>query len=287
MKWLTLPLVLALTWPGRAQLLPSEEIARVACLRSRVVMMNEAHNGLLRLTRSRRLGQALLPVFQAGGVRVLAAEALDAATAAEANRTRRFPVFDSRVGYLGQPEMRQFLQAALDLNMNLASYEVDEKEYLAQRLWFDQHSITQGTERERFGGEDWNRFRELNQAQHLQKLLGGLRPEEKLLVWCGNGHLSKAPTQAGITGWSNRPYYLMGFHFQQLTGIEPFCIDQTSTADWPGEGTTRRGKLFLERFGSKLEGPEESAGVLMESLPQEEQKPGADALIFSRRNHFD
>jgi len=287
MKWPALLLTLLLAQPVLAQLQSTEEIARTACSRSRVVMMNEAHNGQLRLTRTRRLGKALLPVFWQGGVRTLAAEAIDPTTAAEANRTRHFPVLDARVGYLGQPEMREFFQAALDQGMNVASYEVSEPEYLAQRLWFDQHTIKVGSERERYGGEDWNRFRELNQAQHLQKLLERLKPEEKLLVWCGNGHLSKAPTQVDLTGWSKRPYYPMGHYLRELTGIEPFCIDQTSTADWPGEGILERGKLFLERFGSQLDGPEESAGLLMESLPEAEQRAGADALIFSRRNGFE
>lgn len=250
-------------------------------------MMNEAHSGYLRVTRTRRLSKALLPVFWDNGVRTLAAEALDGPTAAQANRSRQFPLLDKRVGYLGQPEMRDFFQAALDLGMNLAGYEANQDEYLAHHLWFDQHTIKVGSERERFGREDWNRFRELNQAQHLQKIMERLQPGEKLLVWWGNGHLSKAPTQVDIAGWSARPYFLMGSYLQQLTGVEPFCIDQTSTSDWPDEGIRERGRLFLNRFGSELNGPEESAGLLMESLPEEEQRPGVDALIFSRRNAFE
>jgi hypothetical protein len=53
-----------------------EELVQIGFSRSRVVMMNEAHNGWLRCVRTRTLGTRALPVPHAAGVRHLAMEAL-------------------------------------------------------------------------------------------------------------------------------------------------------------------------------------------------------------------
>jgi hypothetical protein len=58
--------------------------------------------------------------------------------------------------------------------------------------------------------------REEDQARNLAAAL----PESRLLVWCGNHHLLKV----SVGDWTP-----MGSCFRALTGIEPFCIDQTPT----------------------------------------------------------
>jgi hypothetical protein len=100
-----------------------EELLEVGLGRSRVVMANEAHNGMLRCVRTREVGRRLLPVAHRLGVRHLAMEALwDRELTARANRERTLPESD---GYLGQPEMRRFVQDALDLGLTLVPYEAE------------------------------------------------------------------------------------------------------------------------------------------------------------------
>jgi hypothetical protein len=43
-------------------------------------------------------------------------------------------------------------------------------------------------------------------------------PAEPLLAWCGNGHACKEATQEWVS---------MGWHFRDMSGIDPFVIDQT------------------------------------------------------------
>ncbi len=66
-----------------------EAIVEVGFRRSRVVMMNEAHDGDLRCIRTRLIGQRVLVPAHHAGVRYLAMEALRKAISEEANRTRR------------------------------------------------------------------------------------------------------------------------------------------------------------------------------------------------------
>src|SRR6266511_528361 len=99
---------------GRARSAPlrrPEELVNIGFGRSRVVMMNEAHDGSRRCVRTRAVGRRVLRTAYENGVRHLAMEALWPAVAAQANRTRRVPESD-QLGYLRQPEMRQLVQDA-------------------------------------------------------------------------------------------------------------------------------------------------------------------------------
>src|ERR1700694_5731424 len=58
-----------------AWLLP-EQIVAEGFVRSRVVMMNEGHNGFSRCLRSRHVGLSVLPAAHKSGCRYLAMEAL-------------------------------------------------------------------------------------------------------------------------------------------------------------------------------------------------------------------
>ncbi len=74
--------------------------------RSRLVLINEAHNGNLRSIRTRHVGLRLVIAAHHSGVRHLAMEALPPFAAEIANRTRQLP---DAPGYLGQPEMRELI----------------------------------------------------------------------------------------------------------------------------------------------------------------------------------
>lgn len=93
------------------------ELVEIGFGRHRVVVMNEAHNGFLRCPRTRVVGRQILPTAHRMGVRHLAMEALDPWIVDYANRNRQQPQI--RAGYLGQPEMRALIQAALDLGWTL------------------------------------------------------------------------------------------------------------------------------------------------------------------------
>jgi len=100
-----------------------EELVAIGFARSRM-MMNEAHNDLTRCIRTREIGRRILPTAHSAGVRHLAMEALFShSLAEESNRTRK--PLETNEGYLSQPEMRAFIQTALDLGWTLVSYEAD------------------------------------------------------------------------------------------------------------------------------------------------------------------
>jgi hypothetical protein len=84
-----------------------EELLAIGFGRSRIVMMNEAHNRMKRCVRTREIGRRVLPVAHEAGVRHLAMEALYGP-------------------YLGQPDMQALIDAAEELGWRLIPYEVDQ-----------------------------------------------------------------------------------------------------------------------------------------------------------------
>jgi hypothetical protein len=165
-------------------------------------MMNEAHNGLLRSVRTREVGRRVLHAARDGGVRRFAMEALEPGFAVEANATRAVPSWPG--GYLAQPEMRELIAAALELGWTLVPYECDRSQRPAG---LDPMS------------REMSNWRENEQARNLVAALDG----EPLLVWCGNHHLTKH--EVG----DSRP---MGLRFWELSGIEPFAIDQIQSVEF-------------------------------------------------------
>ena len=202
-----------------------EEIVEIAFQRSPVLMMNEAHSGLQRCVRTRQIGQRILPVAHQAGVRHLAMEALNPAFAEQGNQSRVVP--DDEQGYLSQPEMRSFIQAAFDLGWTLVPYEFDRFKWLFEKHGID-FSDSDETERYRRWQEfqpelttlEFTNWREKQQALNLIAALQSLPANTALLVWCGNNHQAK---KAG-NGWIP-----MGYQFQQHSGMNPFVIDQALT----------------------------------------------------------
>jgi len=224
----------------------------VAFARSRVVLVNEAYDGMRRCLRTRVIGRRLLPTAHALGVRHLAMEALwDREWTARANAERRLPPGE---GYLAQPDLRALVQDALDLGWTLASYEAEPN----ARPSRDTPDI------------DQTNLRELEQARNLAAVL----PDGPLLVWCGNGHLSKI----AVDEWQP-----MGHRFAELTGIEPFALDQTVTCAFePG-----RSDEWTERFRDELEALGGTAGFLAEAAPECWYGDWADAFVLSVENELE
>jgi hypothetical protein len=192
------------------KLISVQKIIDYAFQDSQIVMMNEAHSGQKRNIRTRIIGQLVLPKAYSHGVRYLAMEALTTSFAEEANLTCKLPEENSGFSYLNQLEMRELMQLALDLGWTLVAYEANVK--LEPEFESTLEEIN---------------WREKQQAKNLHGLLNTIGSKEKLLIWCGNGHLAKEP---GST--PDGKFFPMGYQFWEVTGIEPFIIDQSITVDF-------------------------------------------------------
>jgi hypothetical protein len=243
-----------------------EELLEIGLRRSRVVMMNEAHDSLKRCIRTRQIGRRILPVAHAAGVRHLAMEALSSFFVEEANRTRQLPEVKVGMGYLHQPDIRDLMQAALDLGWTLIPYELDFQKYpSAYPLSLE-----------------YTNLREEEQAKHLIRILKKLPPSTPLFVWCSNGRLSKTV----VKDWMP-----MGYQFKQLSGIDPFVIDQTPTVKFSVRSLEQQQKIeqFLKQFASELVKKSGTAGFLREETPPSffQSTEGADAFIVSFLNDLE
>ncbi len=232
-------------------------------------MMNEAHAGELRCVRTRVIGQRILPTAYKMGARYLAMEALWPEITEEANRTRRLgEVSDG--GYLSQPEMRSFIQTALDMGWTLVAYEADFS--------------LQPPGLPRWAQINW---REEIQARNLIAYLHSVPGDTKLLVWCGNSHhtkmiIPKRPDDPGDGEWIS-----MGYQFKTLSSIDPFVIDQIRTVRFPD--LTRRGmQEWLNEVTPQLSSFSGTAGFLAEEAPACFHTSSAeDAYIISLENEME
>ena len=156
-----------------------EELVTIGFQCSTVVMMNEAHNDLKRCIRTREIGRRILPAANQAGVRHLAMEALwPYSFAAEANRTRQVPAMPEE-GYLAQPEMRIFMQAALDLGWTLVPYEADYEAHPAELEKWESSNLNQEQQahsrsKARMESQNWRKNQQARTiANTLDKLPAG------------------------------------------------------------------------------------------------------------------
>lgn len=238
-----------------------EELVQIGSRRSRVVMMNEAHSGRRRSIRTRQVGRRVIPAAHRSGVRHLAMEALSPSFAEKANRTRVVPPAKTD-GYLSQPEMRELIGAALDCGWTLIPYEADFSKKPSELPSHSQEEIN---------------WREEEQARRLGAALATLTGDAKLLVWCGNGHLTRVPVQ---------DFKPMGYQFERIVGVEPFALDQIRTVAFSPERRSPWAQWAL-RHTSALEGAGGTAGFLREEEPADWPTRGrtdVDAFLLSTDN---
>lgn len=239
-------------------LLPAE-ILTEGFDKSRVVMMNEGHHGFSRCVRTREVGCSALPAAHAAGCRHLAMEAL--------MNSGPGPTFlESRpdtCGYLAQPEMAALIDTALGLGWTLVAYEVAWDQ---TPIGFRDEPLTMAA----------TNHREFAQATNLAGALDEIGSGGRLMVWCGNGHHSKE---------SGDEWIPMGVRFTQVSGIDPFSIDQLSTVSL-AEGVAPRVALttelsqILERLGG-------TAGFTKDSAPDGYEVPSwYDAVLLSTDNRM-
>jgi hypothetical protein len=139
------------------------------------------------------------------GVRRLAMEALPWPSPDTPGPIRSIPEIG---GYLGQPDMRRLIQAALDLGWTLWAYEAVSRAAAPAPRSMERTN-----------------WREREQAGNLCRLVAAA-PGEPLLVWCGNSPASKRAAGEWVP---------MGWHFQAMSGIDQFVISQTVTVAFRGE----------------------------------------------------
>jgi hypothetical protein len=184
-------------------------------------------------------------------------EALTQWFADEANRTRTLPDLHDGFGYLGQPEMRELLAAALGLGWHLIAYECEIEARPADLV---------------AGSMDETNWREKQQAANLASAVEQIGADAPMLVWCGNSHLSKAQ----LGGW--RP---MASILRQLIASEPFSIDQIVSVEFD-PGRTGRWHDLARRERQRLAVLGGTAGDLDEAFPFD--APGIDAVLLSTEN---
>jgi len=230
-----------------------------AFARTPVVMVNEAHDGLARCSRTRQVGLRIVRAAHQAGVRRLAMEALPRRDDGEPGPITALP--GASGGYLAQPDLRDLISAALGLGWTLWAYEAPL-------------GTTQATDRERSSLELTN-WREREQALNLSQLMTG--DPSPLLVWCGNGHASKQ----AIGDWTP-----MGAHFAGLSGIEPFVIDQTATIEFPGASEPWKAELVLSLAGVLTEHGGSVAVRREQAPPPLDEWTWVDGFILSTDNAF-
>jgi hypothetical protein len=260
-----------------------EEIVEIAFQRASVVMMNEAHDDMKRCIRTRQIGQRILPVAHQAGVRHLAMEALFPLFAEQSNSTRR--LMQGNFGYLSQPEMKDFIQTALDFGWTLIPYEADNFKWLSEKHGID---FANSNENERirrlqefqadFTTLEFTNWREEQQALNIIRALQSLPAKTPLLVWCGNSHHSKT----GGQGWIP-----MGYQFIKHSNIDPFVIDQTRTVKfdaeetWWYENVVKSGHELLDQQGG-------TGGLLREEAKTLFLREDMDdAFLFSTQNELE
>ncbi|HXM57010.1 MAG TPA: hypothetical protein VOB72_16540 [Candidatus Dormibacteraeota bacterium] len=239
-------------WPRAFEIewLTAEELVREAFQRSRVVMMNEATSGLRRSVRTRRTGTRILPVAWAAGARLLAVETMGPPGGEPHSKD-----------VLAQPEMAELLATARRLGFRLSGYDADGSA-IPIRL------------RTRAKSPAFSNWRDGKQAANLDALLKELPADASMLVWAGNLHHAKVRfMQYQPTGW----------RFRNLSGVDPFVIDQAATVTF----VERRSlSPILQWAQAELRRRDGEAGFIWrEGMPR--LSPGSDAWVLSLDNRME
>jgi hypothetical protein len=239
---------------------PVEDVIQWGFGQRPVVMANEAHDGLARSVRTRVIGARMIRAAHEAGVRRLAMEALPWPAKDVPGPITALPD-DPYGGYLAQPEMRTMIGTALDLGWTLWAYEAEIR-------------VTPGTDPDWLRSMEFTNWREREQAANLCRLLEAA-PGEPMMVWCGNGHASKHEGGEWVP---------MGWHFREMSSIDPFVIDQTVTVAWDGEPWPWARDL-LGSLADVLAAHGGTAAILREQAPPPlDQRDNVDALVVSTDN---
>ena len=239
-------------------MLPSE-IVEEGFARSRVVMMNEGHNGYRRCVRTRNIGCSVLAAAHDAGCRHLAMEALMNSGPGPSFVTSR----PEPHGLFAQSDMTAIAETALALGWTLVAYEVTREQ-------------TPTVHRDNGLTLEATNHREFAQACNLAEAIDNIDAGAPLMVWCGNGHHSKQALQEWVP---------MGVRFAELSSIDPFSIDQLATVSL-GERHRPRVEMTAE-LQERLEPLGGTAGFMAEHPADCFDVPSwYDAVLFSTDNRM-
>ena len=236
-----------------------EQLTEVAFGTQPVVMANEAHDGMRRCVRTRRVGLRLVRAAHELGVRDLAMEALPAPAPGEPESWTELPPVEG--GYLAQPDMRELTSTALGRGWRLWSHEALTPPELLEH---PEQLLTM----------EFTNRREREQALNLAEVA---RRVPMLLVWCGNGHA----TRQVVSDWVP-----MGYQFVRITGRRPYVIDQTVTVNWNDENDYMPDGA-LEWLDGELAPYGGTAAVRHDDAPEQLLQRDADAFVLSLHNQLE
>ena len=168
--------------------------------------------------------------------------------AAHAAGVRHLAIEAFKVTGFAHPDMQRLVDGAGELGWTVIPYEA-------------RRSPTEPNDREE------------QQARNLLTAFAALPQDSPLLVWCGWGHLYKQNLIGDLR--------TMASQFWELSGVEPFCIDQTVTVEPVGLPTGPWHELGRSQAW-RLDALGGTAGFLVEDSPL--PRPGVDAVLLSTQN---
>ncbi len=175
--------------------------------KTNIVILNEAHNSPRDRAFALRVARALRPL----GYKTLAAETFDnnetKAGETPTDRLKRDRIVRLNTGsYTRDPVFARFVREALALGYEPVGYEQMKA----------QSTPTGGIPE-----------REEAQAKNLMRKIFTARPQEKVLIYVGLGHVVENP-QPSASGQRSE---WMAARLKRMTGIDPLTIDQTSVTE--------------------------------------------------------
>jgi hypothetical protein len=125
-------------------------------------------------------------------------------------------------------------------------------------------------------------WRDSEEARNLTRFLESAPGDLKLLVWCGHSHQRKTPQ--GYAGLPGSTWVRLGQRFRELSGIDPFVIDQSLTVEYQSRRSPRRGDV--RRYRHELRALGGTGGFLREDDPDTRWREdlSADARLLSIDN---
>jgi len=224
-----------------------------------VVMINEEH----RTPFHRALTLQLLSRLYAKGFRYFAAETLASGNLPGAPEDtelgkRGFPVQGTGY-YTSDPIYAETIRTALKLGYRVVPYE----------------SIDPNCKSPDDNPEFCSDQRERGQAKNLVERILKSDPQTKIFVHVGRGHNSKDEL--------SKEFNFMAYYFRQLSGIEPFTIDQLRFSERRDTALEQPLYRFLTKY-NLLEKPSVFQSANGKFYVQNE---GYDALVFHPRMKYE
>jgi len=154
---------------------------------------------------------------------------------------------------------------ALALGWDLVAYECD-------------FSLWQGDTRT----AEFGNWRDAEEARNLTEFLARAPEDLKLLIWCGNSHQRKTPHD--YPGVRRSTWIRLGQRFRELSGIDPFVIDQSVTVEYRWRRAPRRHDV--KRYRAELRALGGTGGFLRDEDPDVRWRGdlSADAWLLSLDN---